>query len=106
MKKVLTGLICIIFLFVLVGCGKNNATVLEEKLTEMGNDYYTKYMKSSNLNVAVISLKDFKEANEVMDEAYDLSTFTKCNDETSIMIYLKNGTNQIEKYEFDLKCEN
>lgn len=93
-------------LFLLVGCGKVNKEKLQDKLTTMGNDYYSKYMKGSNLDIAVITIKDFKEANENMSESYDLKDFSNCDENTSIKIYLKSGTTQIDKYEFEINCKN
>ncbi|MDD3186953.1 MAG: hypothetical protein PHD02_00560 [Bacilli bacterium] len=102
MKKLLIMVAC---LLLITGCG-SNTNKLEEELTIIGNDYYSKYMIGNNLDIAVISLKDFREVNENMGEDYDLSLFKNCDESTNIKIYLKSGTTQIEKYEFELNCEN
>ena len=39
-----------------------------------------------------------------MEDTFDLSKLEKCDDDSVVRIYLKSGTMQIEKYEFDLKC--
>lgn len=93
-------------LFLLAGCGKVNQNKLQDELTTMGNDYYSKYMKGSNLDIAIITIKDFREANESMSETYNLKDFSKCEENTGIKIYLKTGTNQIDKYEFEINCKN
>lgn len=102
MKKIILFLGVILLL---CGCGKKDINKLEDKLQDLGNDYYSKYMIGSNLDVALISIKDLKDANELVGENYDLSMFKGCSDESNIKIYLKSGTTQIEKYEFELNCK-
>lgn len=103
MKKIIIFLISILLI---TGCGsKTNAKTLEDELTTMGNDYYSKYMKGNNLDVAVVSLVELREANESVGESYDLSKFKDCEETTSVKIYLKSGTTQIEKYEFEINCK-
>lgn len=104
MKKI------ILFLGVILlacGCGKVDENELEAKLQELGNDYFSNYMIGSaqELDIALITLSDLKDANEIMDTEYDLSLFKNCEDDSNIKIYLKSGTTQIEKYEFELKCK-
>jgi len=97
----------VLFLLVLLisGCSKDTKNDLQKKLESMGNDYYSKYMIGTNLDIAVISLKDLKDANDIMGETYDISKFSKCSDESNVKIYLEKGTTQIEKYEYELKCK-
>jgi len=104
MKKI------ILFLGVILlvcGCGKVDENELEAKFQELGNDYFSNYMIGSaqELDIALITLSDLKDANEIMDTEYDLSLFKNCDDDSNIKIYLKSGTTQIEKYEFELKCK-
>lgn len=105
MKKVIIFLISILLL---AGCGttKTKTKALEEELTKMGNDYYSKYMKGNNLDIAVISLAELREANKSIGENYDLTNFKNCDDTTAVKVYLKSGTTQIEKYEFEINCKN
>ena len=102
-KKILFLLLVLLF----TGCGKVDTNKLENKLQELGNDYFSNYMIGSaqNLDVALISIADLKEANTIVDANYDLSLFKNCEDTSMVKIYLKSGTTQIEKYEFDLKCK-
>lgn len=104
MKKILMFLILIILF---TGCGKKNENKLEVKFQELGNDYFANYMIGSaqNLDIATISIYDLKQANEIIDAGYDLSLFKNCDDSSMIKIYLKEGTTQIEKYEFELNCK-
>lgn len=103
MKKIIIFLISILLI---TGCGtKQNTKTLEEELTKMGTDYYSKYMKGSNLDIAVIHLTELREANESIGETYDLTNFKDCEDTTNVKIYLKSGTTQIERYEFEINCK-
>lgn len=100
MKKIIF-IICLLFI---VGCGKQDINKLEDKLKDLGNDYFSNYMidNAQQLDIALITIADLKQANEIMDSNYDLTIFKNCKDESSIKIYLKSGTTQIEKYEFDI----
>ena len=104
MKKILL-FICIVLL--ITGCGKVDENKLESKMQELGNDYFSEFMINNavSLDIAVISLADLKEANDIMDAGYDLSIFKNCTDESNVKIYLKSGTTQIEKYEFEFFCK-
>lgn len=94
-------------ILLLSGCGKVDENKLQTKMQELGNEYFSEFMigNAISLDVAMISLSDLKEANEIMDAGYDLSMFKGCTDESNIKIYLKSGTTQIEKYEFELNCK-
>lgn len=104
MKKIIIFLILIILI---TGCGKSDSNQLEDKLKELGNDYFANYMigSSQNLDIALISIQDLKQANELVGANYDLSLFKNCDDNSMVKIYLKSGTTQIEKYEFILNCK-
>lgn len=104
MKK---NLLFLGIILLLCGCGKIDENKLESQLKELGNEYFSEFMikNAASLDIALISLADLKEANEVMDAGYDLSAFAGCTDETNIKIYLKSGTTQIEKYEFEFFCK-
>lgn len=104
MKKIVLFLSVI---FLISGCGKVDENKLQVKMQELGNEYFSNFMigNALELDVALITLADLKEANEIMDTGYDLSLFKRCTDESNIKIYLKSGTTQIEKYEFELNCK-
>lgn len=101
MKKLL---ICMLFVFCFSGCKDKNTFDYEKEFEMLATSYYTKYQKGQGLNIAEVYLKDLKEANEKMEDTFDLSKLEKCDDDSVVRIYLKSGTMQIEKYEFELKC--
>lgn len=104
MKKIL---LFVSIILLITACGKEKNVKLEEKLQELGNNYFSNFMigNAAELDVAVVSLDNLKKANEIMDTNYDLTPFKNCTDESNVKIYLKNGTTQIERYEFELICE-
>ncbi|MEG0826411.1 MAG: hypothetical protein RR404_02955 [Bacilli bacterium] len=102
MKKIV---IILIISILLTGCGKIKPKTLEQQLETMATDYYSKYMINNGLDVAIVSLKELKEANETMSETYDLSKFSQCDLSTKVKITIKKGTNQIENYKFELNCK-
>ena len=101
MKKIL---ILTLLVFCLSGCVKKNEINYEKEFETLATSYYTKYQKGMGLDIAEVYLIDLKEANELMGDNFDLSKVKKCDDDSVVKIYLKSGTIQIEKYEFDLKC--
>ena len=101
MKKIL---FCFFLTICLCGCENNSNFDYEKEFETLATSYYTKYQKAVGLDIAEVYLKDFREANEKMGDAFDLSMFDNCDDDSVVRIYLKSGTIQIEKYEFDLKC--
>lgn len=94
-----------ILLLMISGCGKEKTETLENKLEKLGIEYYSKYVKNYGLDIVVVSLKDLREANELMDDQFDISNFKHCDEESNVKIKLKKGTTQIESFEFELNCK-
>lgn len=101
MKKIIVSLF---LMLCLSGCGKNDIFDYEKKFEVLATNYFEKYQMNTNLDVAEVYLKDLKEVNEQLGENFDLTDMENCDDDSVVRIYLKKGTNKIEKYEFDLKC--
>lgn len=101
MKKIL---FCFICLFCFTGCDTKEEFDYEKEFETLATSYYSEYQRGMGLDIALVTLQDLKVANETMGANFNLSNLEKCSDDSSVKIYLKSGTMQIEKYEFDLKC--
>lgn len=78
---------------------------LENKLTPLAEDYFQNYMSANTgSNIYEVTLKDLKKANEE-DANYDLSIFSKCQDDTTVKITIDYNTGKVTKTETELNCK-
>ena len=101
MKKVFLVLIALIFL---AGC--NSQSKYEETMKEYATQFYNAHQKGQEgLTNPTISIKQLKEAIEMVGDNYDLTKLDKCTDESYVELVIDETTKDVKDVKYYLECK-
>ena len=101
MKKVLLILASLIFL---VGC--DNQKKYEETMKEYATQFYNEHQKGQEgLTNPTISIKQLKEAVELVGDNYDLTKLEKCTENSYVELIIDETTKDVQEVKYYLECK-
>lgn len=101
MKKCILILVTLIFL---VGCGSQKK--YEAAMKEYATKFYNDYQKGQEgLTNPTISIKQLKEAIDVVGASYDMSKLEKCSEESYVELIIDDTTKDVKEVKYYLQCE-
>ena len=98
MKKVM-GLF--ISCLLLSGCGNSK---YEKLMLDCVKDYYNNHINPGSVDIVKVTISDLK-LGVTNGDTYDLTELSQCEDSSYINIIHKQGTTEIQEYEYHLKCK-
>lgn len=99
MKKILL----VALLFLTVGCDKDSK--YQEIMKEYAQTFYNEYQKGQEgLTNPTISIKQLKEANEVVSANFDLEKLKSCSEESYVELIIDNDTLEVKDVKYYLEC--
>jgi len=100
MKKIL---VLTLVLLIISGC--NSIQKYEQTMKEYSLHFYENYKKGQeDINNVTVSIKQLKQAVEVVREDYDMSKLKNCSDESYVQIML-NEKKEVIDIKYYLKCK-
>ncbi len=101
MKKILLVLASLVFL---VGC--NNQKKYEEAMKEYATQFYNAHQKGQEgLTNPTISIKQLKEAVELVGDDYDLTKLEKCTEDSYVELIIDDTTKDVKEVKYYLECK-
>lgn len=105
MKKFLGLSLTFVFVCLCVaGCGKSESKY-EKTMQEYAKKYYELHMSGTEGQTEFrVSIEGLKKAIEIVGDTYDMSKLSDCDDKSYVDIFVKEGTKEIDHYEFHMTC--
>ena len=104
MKKFVVILLVACSGFLFTGC--NNQSKYEEIMKEYATRFYNEHQKGQEgLTNPTISIKQLKEAIEIVGDDYDLTKLEKCTDESYVELVIDENTKDVKDVKYYLECK-
>lgn len=100
MKKILLILALPLCLF---GC--DNQKKYEEIMKDYAISFYDKYQKDQEgLTNPTISIEQLKNANEYVNDSYDLEKLKNCQEQSYVELIIDQTTEEIKEIKYFMQC--